>query len=634
MTILSLEGVRKSYGTKPLLEDVTFSLEHDEKMGIIGANGSGKTTLLRIIAGTEPADGGRLVVGNGRTVGYLPQNPVFDHEQTVLDAVFDQGNETMRLLHDYEAACIALDRSGGTDERLLNRVTELSHRLDVTGSWDLEANAKAVLSRLGITDTEAQVGTLSGGQRKRVAMARTLVLHPDLLILDEPTNHLDADTITWLEEFLARYTGALLLVTHDRYFLDRVTNRMLEIERGRTQRFDGNYTYYLEKKEEQALQQEAEAQKRDNLIRRELAWLRRGAKARTTKQKARIQRAETLMNEPRETRDRTIELSAPSTRLGNKVVELENVSKAYDGRTLIDGFSYKFTRGDRVGIIGPNGTGKTTLLEIIAGRLQPDAGEVEIGQTAVIGYYDQESRALKDDLRVIDYVKEVAENVKTADGSLITASQMLDRFLFPPAVQYTPVGNLSGGERRRLYLLRQLMSAPNVLLLDEPTNDLDIPTLVALEDYLESFAGCLIVVSHDRYFLDRTVDHLFRFEGNGVIREYPGNYSAFLEIRAREEAEQTAAQPAQQAKPQQTATRAPAPAPSGPRKLSYKERRELDTLEQRIAAAEARKAEIEQQLAIGGSDFDMVNTLYTELQALTEALDRDVERWAELAELA
>lgn len=634
MTILSLEGVRKSYGTKPLLEDVTFSLEHDEKMGIIGANGSGKTTLLRIIAGTEPADGGRLVVGNGRTVGYLPQNPVFDHEQTVLDAVFDQGNETMRLLHDYEAACIALDRSGGTDERLLNRVTELSHRLDVTGSWDLEANAKAVLSRLGITDTEAQVGTLSGGQRKRVAMARTLVLHPDLLILDEPTNHLDADTITWLEEFLARYTGALLLVTHDRYFLDRVTNRMLEIERGRTQRFDGNYTYYLEKKEEQALQQEAEAQKRDNLIRRELAWLRRGAKARTTKQKARIQRAETLMNEPRETRDRTIELSAPSTRLGNKVVELENVSKAYDGRTLIDGFSYKFTRGDRVGIIGPNGTGKTTLLEIIAGRLQPDAGEVEIGQTAVIGYYDQESRALKDDLRVIDYVKEVAENVKTADGSLITASQMLDRFLFPPAVQYTPVGNLSGGERRRLYLLRQLMSAPNVLLLDEPTNDLDIPTLVALEDYLESFAGCLIVVSHDRYFLDRTVDHLFRFEGNGVIREYPGNYSAFLEIRAREEAEQTAAQPAQQAKPQQTATRAPAPAPSGPRKLSYKERRELDMLEQRIAAAEARKAEIEQQLAIGGSDFDMVNTLYTELQALTEALDRDVERWAELAELA
>lgn len=634
MTILSLEGVRKSYGTKPLLEDVTFSLEHDEKMGIIGANGSGKTTLLRIIAGTEPADGGRLVVGNGRTVGYLPQNPVFDHEQTVLDAVFDQGNETMRLLHDYEAACIALDRSGGTDERLLNRVTELSHRLDVMGSWDLEANAKAVLSRLGITDTEAQVGTLSGGQRKRVAMARTLVLRPDLLILDEPTNHLDADTIAWLEEFLARYTGALLLVTHDRYFLDRVTNRMLEIERGRTQRFDGNYTYYLEKKEEQALQQEAEAQKRDNLIRRELAWLRRGAKARTTKQKARIQRAEALMNEPRETRDRTIELSAPSTRLGNKVVELENVSKAYDGRTLIDGFSYKFTRGDRVGIIGPNGTGKTTLLEIIAGRLQPDAGEVEIGQTAVIGYYDQESRALKDDLRVIDYVKEVAENVKTADGSLITASQMLDRFLFPPAVQYTPVGNLSGGERRRLYLLRQLMSAPNVLLLDEPTNDLDIPTLVALEDYLESFAGCLIVVSHDRYFLDRTVDHLFRFEGNGVIREYPGNYSAFLEIRAREEAEQTAAQPAQQAKPQQTATRAPAPAPSGPRKLSYKERRELDMLEQRIAAAEARKAEIEQQLAIGGSDFDMVNTLYTELQALTEALDRDVERWAELAELA
>ncbi|HET6569420.1 MAG TPA: ABC-F family ATP-binding cassette domain-containing protein [Rhodothermales bacterium] len=633
MTILALEGVSKNYGTKPLLEDVNFGLEHDEKMGIIGRNGSGKTTLLRMIAGVEPPDRGRVILGSGRTVGYVPQNPPFDPEQTVLDSVFDQGSERMRLLHDYEAACRALDGADGTDERLLARVSDLSHRMDVAGGWDLEANAKAVLDRLGITDFEQPVGELSGGQRKRVALARGLVLEPDLLILDEPTNHLDADTIAWLETYLARYTGALLLVTHDRYFLDRVTNRMLEVEGGGVQRFEGNYTYYLEKKEEQALRNEAEAQKREGLIRRELAWLRRGAKARTTKQKARIERAEALMDQPKEGPERTIDLTAASTRLGKKVVELEDVSKAYDGRTLIEDFSYRFTRGDRVGVIGPNGSGKTTLLELIAGRVQPDAGEVEIGQTAVVGYYDQESRALKDELRVIDYVKEVAENVRTADGSLITASQMLDRFLFPPAVQYSPVGKLSGGERRRLYLLRILMGAPNVLLLDEPTNDLDIPTLAALEEYLEGFAGCLVVVSHDRAFLDRAIDHLFRLEGEGRIREYPGNYSAFLEIRDREQAEQARAHAARQER-DEAEPQVMSPAPDEPRKLSYKERRELEDLESRITAAEARKAEIEAEVATGGSDYDAVSTLYTELQSLTEQLDRNLERWAALAEFA
>ena len=638
MTLLSLESVRKHYGMKPLLEDVTFSLEHDERMGIIGPNGSGKTTLLRIVAGAEPPDAGRVMTAGSPRIAYLPQHMAFDDDLSVLDAVFDQADERMRLLHDYEAACHALARPQGAaglapeqEERLLARVSELSHRLDVSGGWELEANAKAVLDRLGITDTEARIGTLSGGQRKRVALARVLVLRPDLLILDEPTNHLDADTIAWLEAYLARYTGALLLVTHDRYFLDRVTNRMLELDGGTAQRFEGNYTYYLEKKEEQSAQREAEAQRRENLIRRELAWLRRGAKARTTKQKARIDRAETLMEEPSDAPDRKIALSAASTRLGNKVVVLEGVSKAYDGRQLIDDFTYTVTRGDRIGIVGPNGTGKTTLLEIVTGRTAPDAGRVEVGQTVAIGYYDQESRALKDELRVIDYVREVAEYVKTADGVLITASQMLDRFLFPPAVQYTPVGRLSGGERRRLYLLRILMGAPNVLLLDEPTNDLDIPTLVALEDYLDTFAGALIVVSHDRYFLDRTVDHLFRFEGEGRLREYPGNYSAFLEIRAREDAEAAARQPAREASPAPKKTAAPA---EGPRKLSYKERRELETLEARIADAEARKTEVEARLAEAGADFEVVAALSTELHALTEQLDRDVERWAELAELA
>jgi len=631
--MLSLESVSKHYGMKPLLEDITFGLAHDERMGIIGANGCGKTTLLRIIGGTEPPDGGRITMPGGSRIAYLPQDPPFDAEQTVLDAVFDQGDETMRLLHDYEAACHALDLSDGTDETLITRMTDLSHRLDVTGHWDLEANAKSVLDQLGLTDTDAIVGTLSGGQRKRIALARALVLQPDLLILDEPTNHLDTEVIAWLETYLARYPGALLLVTHDRYFLDRVTNRMLEIEGGYAQRFDGNYTYYLEKKEEQALRDEAENQKREGLVRRELAWLRRGAKARTTKQKARIDRAETLMETPAKQAAKTIELSAPSTRLGKKVIELEHVSKAYDDLTLVRDFSFKFTREDRVGFIGPNGAGKTTLLEIIAGRLAPDTGLVDTGQTAVIGYYDQENRALSDNLRAIEYIKEVAENVRTADGSLITASQMLERFLFPPAVQYTLVGSLSGGERRRLYLLRILMSAPNILLLDEPTNDLDIPTLVALEDYLDTFAGCLVVVSHDRYFLDRTVDRIFRFEGDGHLREYPGNYSAYLEVRTREEAAQAAVRTAA-TKSRPKMLPPPQPVPPDARKLSYKERLELDSLEARIAATEARQAEIEAALTAQAADFDAVSTLYAEMQNLTTQLEQDMERWTALAEFA
>jgi len=628
MNVLTLESVGKSYGMDPLLEAVTFSVEHDEKVGIIGPNGCGKTTLLRLIAGTEPPDGGRVMPARGKRLAYLPQNPTFEAGQSVLDAVFAGGSEAMRRLHDYEAANRTLAATGGTDEALLARVTDLAHALDVSGGWELEARAEAVLGRLGITDTSAHVGTLSGGQRKRVALARVLILQPDVLLLDEPTNHLDAVTIGWLEAYLARYAGALLLVTHDRYFLDRITNRMLEIERGGVNRFEGNYTYYLERKEEREAQREAEGRKREGLIRRELAWLRRGAKARTTKQKARIDRATELMARPKEGPERSLELAAAASRLGKRVIELEGLSKAYDGLKLIDNFSFQFTRESRIGIIGPNGAGKSTLLELIAGRIPPDAGTVTVGQTVVTGYYDQESRALKDDLRVIEYIKEVAENVVTADGSVITASQMLERFLFPPKGQYTLVGSLSGGERRRLHLLRLLMGAPNVLLLDEPTNDFDIPTLVALETYLDAFAGCLVVVSHDRYFLDRTVDHIFRFEGNGRIRIYPGDYSAFLAVHEREEAERIPAKAPRAAKP-----RSPKPA-AEQRKLSYKETRELEALEARIAEAEARKAEIEARLAAEAADFEAVSGLSTEMKDLMTAMDHDMERWAELAERA
>ena len=631
MNVLTVEALHKSYGMKPLLEAVTFGLGDDEKMGLLGANGSGKTTLMRIIAGVESADGGRVMISKGARVAYLPQNPTFDSNQSVLDAVFDQGDPVLRLLHDYEEASRVLATSNGTDERLLVRVADLSHQLDVTGGWDREASARAVLGRLGLTDIDAVVGTLSVGQRKRVALARALLLQPDLLLLDEPTNHLDTETIRWLETYLERYAGALLLVTHDRYFLDRVTNRMLEVEPGGVTKYEGNYTRYLELKEEQERLAEANARTHRNLARRELAWLRRGAKARTSKAKYRVERARALQEGIRSGPDSTLELAAASTRLGKKVIELEGVTKAYDDELLFQDFSRIFTRDDRFGIIGPNGSGKTTLLDMIAGRVAPDAGTIEIGPTAVIGYYDQESRPLDDTLRIIDTVTDVAENVRTADGSLITASQMLERFLFPGAVQYTPVAKLSGGERRRLHLLLVLMGAPNILLLDEPTNDLDIPTLAALEEYLDTFAGVLLVVSHDRWFLDRTVDHILRFEGNGQIRSYPGNYSAYLDQRAREEAAQESIKPASSAKPTRKGDKT-AKASSG--KLSYKENRELADVEERIAVSEKRKTEIEAELSANPTDFEAVSTLSQELGELTTSLERDVERWAELAERA
>jgi len=632
MNILSLENISKHYGVEPLFENVTIGLEANEKIGIIGANGSGKTTLLRIIAGSESPDTGRVTLADGRSLAFLSQNQSFDENATVLETIFNASGGVMKLIRDYEAACHELAVKDGRDEQLLNTVADLAHKLEASGGWELETNARIVLDRLGISETGARMGMLSGGQRKRVALAHELIVRPDVLILDEPTNHLDADTVNWLEAYLARYTGTLLLVTHDRYFLDRVTTRIIEIDRGTVQSFGGNYAYYLEKKEEQETQRAVEGQKRKMLIRHELAWLRRGAKARTSKSKSRIDAAKELMAQPTESTKAELDIAVGSRRLGTKVIELHKVSKAYDNRKLIEDFTYILKRDDRIGVIGPNGAGKTTLLEIITERVQPDSGYVEIGQTVKVGYYDQESRALNDEQRVIDYIREVAEHVQTIGGKLITASQMLEKFLFPPAVQYALIGKLSGGERRRLYLLRVLMNAPNVLLLDEPTNDLDIPTLMALEEYLDDFAGSLVVVSHDRYFLDRTINRVFRFEGDGTMREYPGDYSAHLEFREREETERTiearAASIALQSKPvaQKESNAA--------RKLSFKERRELETLEAQIAAADARKAGIEAQLNLYSSDAAKVQTLFSEQQQLLQQLESDMERWSELAERA
>lgn len=630
MHILSIEAISKNYGIRPLFENVSLGLNSNDRIGVVGVNGSGKTTFLRLIAGEEQPDTGRIVFAEGVSIGYLPQNPPYNAEDTVLDAVFAASNAKMKLLLDYERACQELALSGQS-ERLLTRVSELAHRLEASGAWELETTARTVLGKLGITDTAAQMGTLSGGQRKRVALAHALIENPDLLILDEPTNHLDAETISWLEEFLGRYAGALLLVTHDRYFLDRVTTQILEIDRSLVQSFAGNYAYYLEKKEEQELARAAQGQKREMLIRRELAWLRRGAKARTRKSKARIDNAHSLMAQPKEVAKAALDISVSSSRIGKKVLELHDIAKAYDGRALIEGFSYTVKPGDRIGIIGPNGAGKTTLLEIITGRVEPDSGTVEVGQTIRFGYYDQENRALNEQQRVIDYIIEVAERIETADGTFITASQMLEKFLFTGAMQYAPIAKLSGGERRRLYLLRILMGAPNVLLLDEPTNDLDIQTLVTLEDYLDGFGGCLIAVSHDRYFLDRTVEHIFRFEGEGRLREYPGNYTAFLETRREEEKSAIANQPVTSARDARQERGAPAAAK---RKLSFKERKELAETEARIQAAELRQAEIETELSANSSDAHFVHQLYQEREQLAAQLAQDLERWAELAELA
>jgi ATP-binding cassette subfamily F protein uup len=634
MHILSIESISKSYGMKPLFEGVSLGLDSEDRIGVVGANGSGKTTLLRLIARAQEPDSGQIVFAAGVSIGYLPQNPPFEPGQTVLEATFAASDARMKLLLDYERACQELGTDGQAElgnERLMNRVSELAHELEASGAWEMETNSRTVLSRLGITDTAATMRTLSGGQRKRVALAHALIESPDLLILDEPTNHLDAETIAWLETYLARYRGALVLVTHDRYFLDRVTGGILEIDRGTVQTFDGNYSYYLEKKEEQELNRAVETQKRDMLIRKELAWLRRGAKARTRKSKARLDSAASLMAQPKEAVRAELDISVASSRMGKKILELHDITKAYDGRTLIDGFNYILKPSDRIGIIGPNGAGKTTLLEIITGRLKPDRGSLEVGQTVRFGYYDQENRALPQDERVIDYIRSVAERIETAEGALITAGQMLEKFLFTGALQYALIGSLSGGEQRRLYLLRILMGAPNVLLFDEPTNDLDIQTLITLEEYLDTFSGCVIVVSHDRYFLDRTVDHIFRFEAEGRLRQYPGNYTAFMETRLQEEKVALVVKPKPNPKSNQDPAGAERAAPATVRRLSFKEQRELEALEAAITAAEQRQAEIEETLTTNSSDARLVHDLYQERELLVLQLASDLGRWEKLA---
>ena len=639
MSIFTLQSVKKDFGIKEILKGASFSLDATDKVGLIGTNGSGKSTLLKMIAGLEPIDGGQILVNSGVEIVYLPQQPELDENHTVIEQVFADSAEQMALVREYEEISAKLAHTPEDDSKqLMSRLSAVMQQMEAAGAWELETNAKIILTKLGIEDFNAKVGSLSGGYRKRIALAAALLSEPDVLLMDEPTNHLDAESVEWLQSYLSRYRGAILLITHDRYFLDRVTNRIIEIDRGDIYTYSGNYSYYLEKK---ALAEESEIssqRKHQGVLRRELEWLKRGPKARSTKQKARIGRIDEMQTKEFKQVQGKVDIATPGRRIGKKVIELNNVAKGYGERTLIKDFTYEFEPEDRVGIIGGNGAGKSTLMDIITGRIQPDSGSVEIGSTIHIGYFDQHSdellAALNENQRAIEYIKEVGEFVQIADGTKITASQMLERFLFPGDQQYAPIHKLSGGEKRRLFLLRVLMSAPNVLILDEPTNDLDVQTLAVLEEYLEDFNGCVIVVSHDRYFLDRTIEKIFALEPGGNLRQYPGNYSVYLDYKQAQEGDKQDKEDKQTSRQADKQTNRQGEKSQKSRKLSNWEKQEFETLENKIAQMEAEKAQTEKALySAAPGAATQVKQLYEQVESLQQQIDAATERWLELAEI-
>lgn len=624
--ILSAENMSRSYGDRVLFENISFNIEEGDKIGVIGVNGTGKSTLLKMIAAGE-SGGGKLTIPGGVVMEYLPQDPPFEPEATVLEQIFKGDSPLMVLLRRYETAVEAVAAEPEND-RLQKQLLELQQEMDNKYAWQLESEAKAVLTQLGITDLQQKMGELSGGQRKRVALAGVLVRPSDLLILDEPTNHMDNATVAWLEQQLLKRKGALLMVTHDRYFFDRVVNRTLEIDNGKGYLYTGNYSLFLEKREERRIAEASAAQKLRNIYRRELAWISRGAEARRTKKKDRVERFAQIEAEVKNVQtEASLEISSVSSRLGKTVIELENVGMVYNGLDYIKDFSYILLRNDRVGIVGPNGAGKSTLMDIIAGRLAPTSGSITVGQTVKIGYFSQHSEFPDSSQKVLEYIKEANNYIETADGSRISAAQMLERFLFPPELQWVPVNKLSGGEKRRLYLLRVLMTAPNVLLLDEPTNDLDIPTLSVLEDYLDSFAGAVIAVSHDRYFLDRFANKIFALQPGGTLRQFVGGYSDYENTLAQEAAEQAVE------KPKAAAVKEAAPKPAK-KKMTYSERLELENIDQEIARTEAELKMLGMEINSCGSDFVRLGELTKEQEAAQKKLDELVDRWAYLSELA
>ena len=582
--LLSAERVSINFGSRQLLSDVNFYLNEGDKVGIIGINGTGKSTFLKVLAGALEADEGRITRNPNVQVSYLSQNPRMEDSATILEQVFLHFPAQFRELNEYEA--------------------------------------KSMLTRQGFSDFDQKVGTLSGGQRKRVALVAALVHPADILVLDEPTNHLDSEMVAWLEDWLRAFRGGLVMVTHDRYFLERVVNHITELSRGKLYHYEANYSKYLELKAQREEMAEASERKRQSILRVEREWIMRGCKARTTKSKDRIQRYEDLKNQDAPETDETIQLSAASSRLGRKIIELHGVGKAFDGRTIIDGFSYNLLRMDRIGIVGRNGAGKSTLLHMVAGTLQPDSGWVEMGTTVKIGHFSQEGRELDLNQRVYDFIHEIASEVKTGEGTF-SAKQMMERFLFPSDLQSVPIGRLSGGERRRLYLLSVLMEAPNVLLLDEPTNDLDVMTLSILEDYLQTFSGPILTVSHDRFFLDKLAETIFEVKGDGRVEQFTGNWTDWASKRTREETPVKAEKPKVQ----------PERVREKKLKFSYKEEREFATIDEDIAALEEQIEENQKLQAAAGSDYVKLQQLQDELSELEEALEAKTERWMYLTEL-
>lgn len=626
--ILSAENLGHSYGVRTLFKNISFNIEEGDKIGVIGVNGTGKSTLLRDIATGEPGEG--KITKNGTCViEYLPQDPAFDPDATVLEQVFMGESPQLDVVRRYEEA-VQQAAAEPENKAARQKLLALQQEMDSKFAWQMESEAKAVLDKLGITDLQQPMKELSGGQRKRVALAGVLVRPSDLLILDEPTNHMDNETVAWLEEVLQKRKGALLMVTHDRYFFDRVVNRTLEIDGGEGYLYTGNYSLFLQKREERRIAAAGAAQRLRNVYRRELAWISRGAEARRTKSKERIERFNELKKEVNNIKtEQQLEISSVGSRLGKTIIECEHIGLDYGGKTYIDDFNYVLLRNDRIGIVGPNGSGKSSLMDIIAGRLAPTRGTVKVGQTVKIGYFAQHSEFKDADCRVLEYIKNVSDYIETADGTRITAAQMLERFLFPPELQWVPVSKLSGGEKRRLYLLSVLMSAPNVLILDEPTNDLDIPTLSVLEDYLDTFNGAVIAVSHDRYFLDRFAGKIFAFMGGGEVRQFIGDYSRYEQARA--EAQNLARQQERAqstAKPQQREEKQRAP------KMTYKERMEYEQIEQVIAQAEAELKMTEMEINACGTDFVKLTELTAKQQELTQRISDLTDRWAYLEELA
>ena len=626
MNLITLENINKTYSEKVLLKDVNLNINEGDKIGLIGLNGAGKSTLLKILTGRDEFFDGKVSKSKNVRIEYLAQDTKYEDNSTVLEQIFKGDTPEMKLLMEYEDL---LDRVS-IDPSLNDRLIQLQSKIDTMNLWDLESDAKTILTKLGIMDFNQKMSELSGGQKKRVFLASSLITPCELLVLDEPTNHLDSESIEWLEEYLNSRKGALIMITHDRYFLDRVTNKILELDRGTLYQYEGNYSDFLEKKAERLQVEAAKEEKRQKLILKELKWVRRGAKARTTKQKARLQRFEDLVNTEYTAVSSDVEMPFIGRRLGKKIIEINNISKAYDDKTLIKDLSYIFSKNDRVGIVGKNGVGKTTLINMLTGNITPDNGNIEIGDTVSIGTFSQDNTHMDLNQRAIDYIKEGGENIPTEEGYTITASQLAERFLFDGTLQYTPIEKLSGGERRRLHLLRVLMESPNVLILDEPTNDLDIETLKILEDFLDEFIGVVIIVSHDRYFLDRLCNRIFSYEGNGVIKQYVGNYSDYLIYKEYDKSNKsTEVSKGVEKKVVDKSYKTKDTRP----KFTFKEQKEFDEIYDVIEKLENKISEVENNMAKNATNYGALNELIQEKESLEEELLFKYERLEYLEDL-